>query len=143
MTDKTKEEIVNPYEIYETNQDLENGKGVEIEYPFGVFVINRAGGSNKMFSKVFNAKLKPHRRKHEQGILEDEIKLQILIETYAETVVIGWKGVHDRNNKKMPFSVKNCIKLLTDLPDFFTDLQLQAGSYATFKAEQESIEEKN
>lgn len=139
----TKEKAISPYDIYETDETLESGKGVEVEYPFGTFIINRAGGANKKFAKVFNEKLKPHMRKHQQGILEDEIKEKILAETYAQTVIIGWKNVHDRDGKKLNFSFKNCVKLLTDLPDLFTDLQLQANDFATFKAEQESIIEKN
>lgn len=142
MTKKT-EKILTPYDVYETDDNLESGQGVEIQYPFGDFVINRAGGSNKKFAVVFNSKLEPHRRKHEQGILEPEVKEQILIETYAEAVVLGWEKVHDRNGKKLPFTIENCVKLLTDLPDLFTDLQLQANNFSIFKAAQEEVIEKN
>ncbi len=145
MTKKTaqEEKPLTPYDVYETDENLESGQGVEAEYPFGTFIINRAGGMNKKFSRVFNAKLKPHRRKYEQGVLEDDIQERILAETYAETVILGWKDVHDRNGKKLTFNVKNCVKLLLDLPDFFAELQNQANSFATFKADQENIEEKN
>ena len=142
MTDKEKKPL-SPYDTYGTDNNLESGQGVDIAYPFGTFTIHRAGGTNKKFSTVFNAKLKPHIRKHDQGILEDEIKERILIETYAETVIIGWKDVHDRAGKKMSFNVKNCVKLLTDLPDLFTDIQLQAADFATFKGEQEEVIIKN
>jgi len=136
-------DFTSPYDIYETDASLEAEKGVTLQYPFGEITIHRAGGSNAKFAQVFNVKLKPHRRKHEQDILEDEIKENILIETYAETVIVGWNNIKDREGKNLKFNVKNCVKLLKDLPELFKDIQLQANDFATFKAEQESIEEKN
>jgi len=135
--------MTNPYELFGTDKDLENGSGVSIDYPGFSITLHRAGGSNKQFGKVFVNKLKPHRQKHARGVLEEGVAHTILVETYAETVIIGWEGVKDAKNKTIAFSVENCIKLLTDLPELFEDIQVQANNFATFKAEVEEIEEKN
>lgn len=143
MTKEDETKPISPYDVYGTNDDLESGKGVEVEYPFGTFIINRAGGANKAFGRVFQAKCKPHRRQMDNDTLDDDIKLRILAETYAETVIIGWKGVHGKDGKKLSFNKKNCVQLLIDLPDFFIDLQKTATEFQTFISEQEEIEEKN
>ena len=135
--------MTNPYELFATNQDLEAGKGVTLEYPGFEIIIHRAGGANKKFAKVLAEKFKPHRKKHEQNILDEDIANQILVEAYAESVIVGWNKVKDKEGKDMPFSVENCIKLLLDLPELFKDIQEQANSFATFKADIEAIEEKN
>ncbi len=132
------------YETYGTNKALETEKGVILEYPGGVEItIRRAGGSNKLFSKVLSQKLRPHRRAHEQGTLDDAIADKILAEAYAEGVVIGWKNVKDREGQALDFTIENCVELFLALPDFFKDVQEQATSLNTFKNENEAIEEKN
>ena len=134
---------ISPYDIYETDKNMETGAGVALEYPFGTIIIHRAGGSNKRFAAVLSAKIKPHRRKHEQGLVDDDLAEKILVETYAETVIVGWKGIYDKNGKELPFTIQNCIDLLINLPDLFKDIQEQANNFATFKDAQEGLEEKN
>lgn len=135
--------MTNPYKVFGTNKDLEAGKGVTLQYPGFSIVINRAGGANKKFASIMAAKLKPHRQKFERGLLDDETSQQILLETYAESVVIGWNGVTDKAGKKIPFTPSACVKLFTDLPDLFDDVKNQANNAAVFRDENEAVEEKN
>lgn len=135
--------MTNPYKFFGTDKSLESEKGVTLEYPGFSITIHRAGGANKKFARVLAEKMKPHRQKFERGLLDDETSHKILVETYAEAVVVGWKDVTDQSGKKMPFTVANVIKLFTDLPDLFDDVKSQAASAAVFRQENEAVESKN
>lgn len=133
----------NPYELFSTNNELETGKGVELEYPGFSIIIHRAGGANKKFGRILADKLKPHRQRFERGLLDDETSHRILVEAYAEAVVIGWKKVTDRNGKKMEFNAENVVKLFLDLPELFEDVKKQANDVSLFRQENEKVEQKN
>lgn len=133
----------NPYELFGTNTNLESVKGVTLEYPGFSIIIHRAGGSNKKFAKILSEKMKPHRQRFERGILDDETSNKIMVETYAEAVVIGWKDVKGRDGKKIPFNVENVVKLFNDLPELFADVKRQANDASVFRQENEKVEQKN
>lgn len=133
----------NPYELFGTNKELEAGKGVTLQYPGFSITIHRAGGANKKFASVLDQKMKPYRQRLERGLLDNETSNQILLETYAEAVIVGWKDVKDANGKKIPFSVENVVKLFTDLPDLFEDVKQQSNRATIFRQEVEKVEEKN
>lgn len=135
--------MTSPYDLYETDKNLEAGEGVELEYPGFSITVHRAGGSNKKYQQVMAAKLKPHRSKHERGLMDEELSNKLIVEAYAEAVIIGWKGVKGKDGKKLPFTKENCVKLFMDLPDLFTDVYEQANNVSTFKAEVEAVEAKN
>jgi len=130
--------------LFGTSKDLEAGRGVEIEYPGGVkFLIHRAGGSNKKFQSVFEAKFKPHRRQHEMGVLAENIAEKIMLEAYSEAIVVGWEGVELEKGKPLEFTPENCVKVLSKYPDLFLDLQKQANDISVFKQEEEETDTKN
>lgn len=144
MTKTTKTaKAASPYDLFKNNENLESGQGVTIEYPGFSITIHRAGGSNKRFAQILSAKMKPYRHQYERGILDDETSKRILLESYAEGVVVGWKGVTDSEGKAMAFNKENVVKLFSDLPDLFNDIKQQASDFALFKEEQEKADEKN
>jgi len=132
------------YETFSTNENLEAGEGVDLDYgKSGVITIHRAGGENKKFARVLNAKMKPYRRQLQNGTMDDAVAEKLMAETYAEAVIIGWKGVKGRDGKDMPFTKENVVKLLTDLPELFKDIQDQANTVANFRKEEIEAEAKN
>lgn len=133
----------NPYELFGTNKELETGKGVTLQYPGFSITIHRAGGANKKFAATLDQKMKPYRQRFERGLLDDDTSKKILLETYAEAVVIGWKDVKGPDGAPMEFKVENVVKLFTDLPDLFEDVKQQANQVSVFRDEQEKVEEKN
>jgi hypothetical protein len=132
-----------PYSLFETNKDAESGSGITLQYPGFSITIHRAGGSNKKFAQVLSNKMKPYRQQFERGMLDDETSARILLESYAEAVVVGWKDVKDRNGKNLPFTKENVVKLFADLPDLFTDIKTQAENAALFREQAEKADEKN
>jgi hypothetical protein len=124
----------NFYDAFSTDRELETGQGIDLDYgDCGRITIHRAGGANKKFASVFAAKLRPYERQMQMGTLDDGTAERLLAETYAEAVVVGWKGVKDAKGKSLEFDKKACVALLLDLPELFKDIQEQAGRAANFR----------
>lgn len=128
------------YSQFETDDTLEK-KGILLEYgttddgkPICIRIA-RAGGANKAYDKRMEAEVKPHRRMIQNETIEKSVVDRILKKVYAETVVIGWENVQDKNGKDMPFNSANCIQLFEDLPDLFKDIQEQSQRAVLFRAE--------
>lgn len=136
------------YRQFKTDSKLEK-EGVLLEYGQNskgksiCIRIARANSSNDAYVKRMEAKVKPHRRQIQNETIERALLVGILREVFAETVVLGWENVEDENGKDMPFTKDNCIKLFTDLPDLFEDVQEQAQKAALFRAEIREADAKN
>jgi hypothetical protein len=124
-----------PYDLFETDKSAET-QGVVLDYGHFRITIRRAGGANTAFARRLEAKIKPYRHAFNSGTLDDAIAKRIMVEVYAETVVIGWDDVTDRHGNPLPFTVPNCVQLFTDLPELFANVQEQATSLALFRAEE-------
>lgn len=129
------------YRNYKADENLET-KGILLE--FGInertkkpirFRVARAGGANKAFEKRLEFKTKPYRRQIQTDMLDKSIQDQLLKETYAETVVLGWEEVDDENGNPLEFNYENCMKIFTDLPDLYKALSEETQKFILFKAE--------
>lgn len=141
--------MTNPYQMFKCDQNIESGEGFTIQYKdekgkvaFSI-TIHRAGGSNKKYGNVFARKMKPHRQRFDRGTLDEDTSNKILLESFVEGVVVGWKDVTDEKGKKITFNVENCLKFFTDLPDLYADVKAQANDVSNFRTEQEEVEIKN
>lgn len=128
------------YDQFTTDTDLEK-KGIVLQYglnskdkPIGIRVA-RAGGSNAAYAKRMEFKAKPFRRQIQTETIEKKQLERIVLEVFCETVILGWENVEDAEGNELTYSVENAIKLFTDLPDLFADVQEQAGKAALFRAE--------
>lgn len=128
------------YSQFTTDQKLEKD-GIVLEYglnskglPIGIRIA-RAGGSNALYNKTAEAKIKPYRRQIQTETIDKTMLEKLMREIYASSVVIGWENVEDREGNPLPFSVPNCITLFTDLPDLFADVQEQAQRAALFRVQ--------
>lgn len=125
------------YQAFETNKDLENS-GIELDYgknskgaPIRI-KIARAGGANKRFAKVLDRLLRPYKRQLANDQLSDDVAKDVMIQAYADSVVLGWEGVEDREGNPMEFSRDNVVRLFNDLPELFLDVQQQSQKAALF-----------
>ncbi len=130
------------YKSFRTDKNLESA-GIIIDYGDFKFTIARAGGSNKKFNKMIKLKVEPVKRALNVGTLPDERAEEIMMEVYAESVVLGWENVTDENDKPLKFSKENCLKLFKDLPDLFYDLKEQAEKSLLFREVVKEQETKN
>lgn len=121
------------YDRFKTDQKAEADEGVILDYgSAGKIRIHRAGGQNRKFTDLAKARMKPYTRQLQAGTLDDAVSKKLLVELYADAVVVGWEGVHDRNGDIMEFNRANVIQLFTDLPDLFTDVQAAAADHSLF-----------
>lgn len=132
------------YETFQTDETLECGQGLELDYgACGSITIHRAGGTNRKFLRIMAAKFKPYERQMQSDTLDEAVSRRLLAETYAESVIIGWRGVKDAAGHELAFTQENAIKLLTDLPELFADIREQATKVANFRREQAEETAKN
>lgn len=122
------------YDMFKTNANLEQD-GIWINYgTAGKFLVARSGGSNTMFAKVLEAKMRPYRRQLDNETMDAQVAQDILMETFVETVLKGWEGVKDEKGKEIKFSKEAALKLFRDLPELFNDLRLQSTKLANYLA---------
>jgi hypothetical protein len=132
------------YTQFKTNAEKEV-EGVEIQYgpnedgTIPTFIISRMGKSNKAYTKALEAATRPYRRQIELGTMNNDTAETLFIGVFAKTVLKGWKNVRDESGVEIAFSEKAAVKLLTDLPEMYDDLQEKAKSASLFR--EEAIEE--
>lgn len=131
------------YQNFKTNPDLEKG-GIVIDYGSFRVTLARAGGANKKFGRLLEAKTKPLKRAIQTDTMDSDKAVDLMKEVYAETVVINWEtkvgddfvqGIEDPQDatKVLPVNKENLLTTFRNLPDLFTDLQEQATKAALFR----------
>ena len=136
------------YKQFETDREVEK-TGIVLDYGMNSkkrpiqIRIARAGGANERYSKLLELRTKPYRRQIQNETLDNAVAEKITKEVYAQTVVLGWNGVEDRDGNDMPFTQENCVKLFTDLPDLWSDVQSQSTRASLFRAEILEADAKN
>jgi hypothetical protein len=143
------------YEQFSTDKALEQ-TGVEIDYGDFMVTVARAGGGNERFSKVLAAKSKPMRRLIENELISLERANKLLMEVYAETVILNWetkvddkwvKGIErspdDEGEGLLPVTKENIQATFERLPDLFTDIQEQSSKVALFRQDEQEAESGN
>ena len=127
----------NLYSRFQTNSELEAKAGVVLDYGEGLKVrIRRAGGANREYHRALRESLMKAGRRISS--MSDEESMRGMAEIYAETVIIGWEGVTDAEGQPVEFTKENAVKILTDLPEFFRDIQEAASSVSLFRAQQKA-----
>lgn len=125
------------YDLFETEKSAEV-EGFELQVHDGEvevkFMLARAGGANRQFISRLQALLKPYKKKMEKGTMKDEDSERCLVRALAETVILSWTGVRDREGEEIEFSVENAVTLLTELPDLRDLIFEEAQNVANFQA---------
>lgn len=105
------------------------------------FIVARAGGNNKEYSKTFEKVTRPYRRTMDS--MPPEQAKNILMDIFVESILKGWEHVQDENGVELPFTKENAIALFKDLPDLYADLSEKSSGMALFKQEALDAEAKN
>lgn len=142
MAAKTEETAVNiqdlkgPEALFKTSSKLEQD-GVWLDYGDFRIKITRAGATNKRFKKLFEAKMKPHRRAIANDTMNNDVADRVTREVWAESIVLGWDSKLGANvmpyqGAPFTFNVPNCLSLFNDLPDLFIDVREQSMKLGLF-----------
>lgn len=137
------------YKSFKTDKGLEQA-GVYLDYGKFRVKVARAGGSNKAFQRMLEAKLRPFQRAIKTETIDPELAEKIMLEVYAKTIVLSWETkVKDEatgvekweplmqtvSGEMVKPSADELVKLFKALPDLFADIQDQAGKAAVFREE--------
>jgi hypothetical protein len=124
------------YSLFETDKVAEQ-EGIELILVDGdneiKFQLARAGGENKKFGSRMTQLLKPYNRSIAAGTMSDEKSAQLLSQAIAETIILSWSGVTDRDGNDMEFNKENAVQLLVDLPELRSIILDEAQKAANFR----------
>lgn len=119
-------------EDYEADEKLEE-VGIDLSFGKGRFItIVRSGLTNRKYRSVLASTFKPHTIANGKISLSDDEANDLMKKVYAKSVVIGWKGFKDKDNKDIPFNEKNCVELFTDSPEIYNIVQDQSSKFSNF-----------
>lgn len=121
------------FEMFETDEELEQ-RGFIIEFGEGVEItIARAGGSNRKFQRFHETKMRPYRTQVAANTMEESVMRKLLAESYAHAIVLGWKGVRDRDGEEIPFTKQNVVDVLLALGDLFDTILQESTRMVNFQ----------
>jgi hypothetical protein len=116
-------------------------EGVWVDYRDGSKIkIARIG--NPIFTRTYDNKLKPHRRKQRAGTMETELEVRVLCEVVAKTIILDWKGF-TQDGKEFKYTEKRAFELLEKSIDFRNEVVDLATAEETFHQEDAEDSEKN
>ena len=122
------------YEMFATDLKAETDGFVHRVSDKISFTLARAGGANARFSKAMEVKTRPYRRQIAEDTMDIALANTLLIEAFAETVVLGWEGITDKETgEEIPCTPEAAVKLLTALPDLFNELREAAAKQSNFR----------
>lgn len=136
---------------FETDNTLET-RGIVLDYGEGVeIIVARAGGSNRKFTKCLARLTKPHRVSIRNETMNEDATAKMLHTAYAETVLLGWKGVTQDilskddadSGKDLAFTKDNIIAVFKALPDLFADVATMSQNISLYRSEQLEHDAKN
>lgn len=123
-----------PYKNFKTDNQMET-EGIWLDYGDFKIRIARAGGSNVRYAKAVERHATQHKTALRNDILSAEQQKEIMIQVYADSIILEWESMEDEDGNALPFSRENVVKVLTDLPDLFADIRQQATTMGLFRKE--------
>lgn len=124
-----------PWDQFETSASLEQ-EGVWLDFGSYRVKVARAGGANKRYTALIDVRMRPHRRQIEKGTLGEEFGKKLIMDCFAETVVLDWEGMVDSDRvTPLPFSADNVKMIFTALPNFYEEIMAACTDIANFRSE--------
>jgi hypothetical protein len=131
------------YAAFITDPQFEK-QGVYVDYGNFRVKLTRTGGANEDYLKTLQAKAKPYARAVAAEAVDESILKAILLDVFAERVIVSWETKNDEGNwvtglylkdsdELVPSSVENIKKALIQFPNLFAEFQEQANKLSTFR----------
>lgn len=136
------------YRNYATDSVKET-TGVEIKFDANddntipTFIVSRMGESNKEYTKALERATTPYKRQIQMKTMTADLSKSLFLDVFVTTVLRGWSNIQNENGDVIPYNKDNAIKLLTDLPDLYSELLTQAGDAALFRKDSLEQDAKN
>lgn len=139
------------HSMFATDPTLEKD-GVWTVYDDFRVRIARAGGANRKYQLAFQAKMKPHERSMQLGVISEDVSEKLMHDLYAETIVTGWQTKREGKWEDVievepgvfePVSKAALTKVFKAYPDIFADIMRLAGQIAAYREEILELNAKN
>lgn len=129
----------NLWKKYETDQKKEHD-GVDVEIDGVTFICRRAGGANRAYRAaigmtIVDPKLQERLQSKDPGVAM-EAENEVTMQAFADSVVVGWRGMLDRNDQPLEFSREALLDLLNSCPDVWDRLRIAAADRDNFRLNQ-------
>lgn len=129
------------FDNFETDRKLEK-EGVWFDYGGFSVKMRAANAQNAAYTKLLEAKTKPHRRAIELKTISPEVERRLLMEVYAATIITDWVtetvkdgdkvqivGIEQKDSHELLEPTEaNFMKTLTALPALFPHLVEDASN---------------
>jgi hypothetical protein len=149
---------MNLYQKFSTNKDAETA-GVWVDYGDGVELkLRRAGGRNLKYRDAHEARTTRNKRRIDMGSMSEDEARDLMANVYADAIVVDWRtrtgkdedgnpiyaqAVTGSDGSEVPFSRDNVFKVLSDLPEFFKAVRVDAESVDLFRDDPREADAKN
>lgn len=123
----------NPRDKYAIDRARE-AQGAVVQIDDMEFTVRSASASNRGYRYALAMAAGRHREELQgDGIKAFEVHESILIEAFADCVILGWKNVTNGNGHELEFSRESCIKLMEDCPDIWDRIREAALDRERFR----------
>jgi hypothetical protein len=136
------------YKTFKVDANAEEN-GVPIQYPANedgtipTFYVTRTARTNKRYLRAVETVMRPYRRELELEALPEKKAQELNLTIFVKGVLLGWQNVQDEAGNTLEFNEANAVKLLSDLPELYADLQTQSTRLSNFKAKETEADAKN
>jgi hypothetical protein len=121
-------------------------EGIWVDYGNFAVRLARAGGANKRYLKLMEARLAPHKRAIQLKTMDDAVATNLILDVFLSTIIINWAIVLDgktvEGKMHMPdgtvvdFNKENAKQLLTAIPNIFVTIQKDSSEQASYLVEE-------
>jgi hypothetical protein len=109
--------MTNPRDKYAVDRAAEK-QGAVVRVDDMEFTVRSCGESNRGFRYAMG--LAANRRRSELQAADEttayDIHESLMIQAFADCVVLGWKNVSNGDGHELPFNREECVRLLEDCP---------------------------
>jgi len=116
--------------------------GVWTDYAPG-FRVKIARMNNPEFEKALRRIRRPYLRRMRRGEISEDVAEMIMRQAVAETILLGWEGLVDDDDKPIIYSKEKALELLSESREFFNEVFDMSRDAAIFREELQEEAEKN
>lgn len=126
------------YKKYETDSVKETN-GIVIEFDenedktIPSFLLSRLSEGNKAYMKELQRLVTQKKQDLKQRDLKSDDNQECVKSAFASEIIKGWSNIYDADGNILPYTSKNAIKLLSDLPDLYSELVVKSNDVELFR----------
>jgi hypothetical protein len=123
----------NPREKYGVNREAERA-GAVVQFDEWEFIVRSSLEINREYEYAKAVAADKRRAElNAGGVRAHAVIPDILIEAFAECVIVGWRNVTNGHGEPLEFNRQNCIELMQDCPQIWARIKEAALDESRFR----------